>query len=180
MTKKEARTKYRKLRNSLTEDQIKLASVDICQQLNELDFGFKTVHVFLPITRLKELVLNDFISKCYSENKIVCTSVSDFETNTMKTVQITPKTLFNENEWGIPEPAEGNEISEQEIDLIIVPLLYADKQGNRIGYGKGFYDRFLAKCRPDALKIGVNYFQPDEVIEDAEETDIRIDELITT
>ena len=64
-------------------------------------------------------------------------------------------------------------------DLIIVPLLAVDAQGHRVGYGKGFYDRFLSKCRPDCLKVGLNYFEPDERIVDVGEHDIKLDACVT-
>ncbi len=178
MTKKEARKKYRQLRRELTDEQISVASKKICEQLISLTLPFQTVHVFYSIKRLNELNLNDFIEDCYAKNKLVCTSVSNFKTNEMITKQVTAQTVFKENEWGIPEPVLGKKIQESQIDLVIVPLLYADKNGNRVGYGKGFYDRFLSKCRNDVYKIGVNYFKAQEEISDAEETDVRIDKLL--
>ena len=178
MTKKEARKKYRDIRDLLSEDLIELASHSICEQLSEINLADKTVHVFLPIKRLKEIDLWEFINHCYEEKVTVCTSVSNFDNHSMKTVLLTPETELKENEWGIPEPTNGKELSAKDIDLVIVPLLYADEAGNRVGYGKGFYDRFLAECRADVKKIGVNYFGPKESIEDAEFTDQKMNVLL--
>ncbi len=178
MTKREARKKYREIRSLISEELLLMASSSICKQLSELELTDKTVHVFLPIKRLKEVNLWEFIHHCYVEQITVCTSVSDFENHSMKTVLLTPKTALVENEWGIPEPTNGPELSPQEIDLVIVPLLYADAAGNRVGYGKGFYDRFLAGCRNDVQKIGVNFFAPKEDIEDSAVTDVRLDKLV--
>ncbi len=178
MTKKEARTKYRDIRDLLSEDLVQLASHSICEQLSEVDLTDKTVHVFLPIKRLKEIDLWEFIHYCYAEKVTVCTSVSNFDNHSMKTILLTPETELKENEWGIPEPTGGKELPAKDIDLVIVPLLYADEHGNRVGYGKGFYDRFLAECRADVKKIGVNYFAPKDAIEDTEPTDLKIDVLV--
>jgi len=62
--------------------------------------------------------------------------------------------------------------------VVIVPLLICDLNGYRLGYGKGFYDRFLSECRADVLKIGLNYFEPIAQIP-GEDTDIPLDFLIT-
>jgi 5-formyltetrahydrofolate cyclo-ligase len=61
----------------------------------------------------------------------------------------------------------------------LVPLLAYDLKGNRVGYGKGYYDRFLAECRPDALKIGFSYFEPEEQINDTEDFDIPLNYCVT-
>ena len=65
-----------------------------------------------------------------------------------------------------------------EIDVVLVPLLCSDGQGYRVGYGKGFYDRFLVKCRPDCRKIGLSYFPPVDRIEDVTESDVKMDEVV--
>jgi len=70
-------------------------------------------------------------------------------------------------------------VSESEIDLIFVPLLAFDETGNRVGYGKGFYDKFLTKCRPDAIKVGLSYFEAIDRISDSEQFDIPLNYCIT-
>jgi 5-formyltetrahydrofolate cyclo-ligase len=86
---------------------------------------------------------------------------------------------LKQNQWGIDEPEFGEEIYPEEFDLIIVPLLAFDKSGHRVGYGKGYYDRFLSKCRPDAKRIGLSFFKPTDNI-DAEEHDLQLTSVITT
>ena len=182
MTKKEARKKFRYLRDLLSEDLIQLASHSICEQLTELDLTDKTVHVFLPIKRLKEIDLWEFIHHCYIERVTVCTSVSNFDNHSMKTILLTPETELKENEWGIPEPTNGRELSAKDIDLIIVPLLYADEDGNRVGYGKGFYDRFLNKflrIKKNITTIGVAFsFQKYNKLP-VSNLDIKLDYILT-
>ena len=64
-------------------------------------------------------------------------------------------------------------------DFVITPLLYCDKKGNRIGYGKGFYDEFFKTINADAKKIGVNFFPPIDFIDDVSGFDVKLDYLVT-
>lgn len=85
---------------------------------------------------------------------------------------------FAITEWGIPEPVAGVVLNPTDLDIVLIPLLAFDLAGNRVGYGKGFYDRYLLQCRPDCLKIGVNLFDPIALIEDVESYDIPLDIVI--
>ena len=77
--------------------------------------------------------------------------------------------------WEIFEPINDVSIEAKKIDLVLVPLLCFDEQGSRIGYGKGFYDKFLADCSPNCLKIGLSYFAPIREISDTQNFDIKLD-----
>ena len=89
------------------------------------------------------------------------------------------QTPLKNNHWGIPEPQSGIKINPDQIDVVFVPLLIFDKQGHRIGYGKGYYDRFLSKCKKDTIKVGLSYFDPVERIEDIQSHDVPINFGIT-
>ena len=67
----------------------------------------------------------------------------------------------------------------EEIDLILVPLLAFDTYGYRVGYGKGYYDKFLKECREDLVKIGFSYFDPVDVIDDINAFDVKLTYCIT-
>mgnify|MGYP001474072400 FL=1 len=95
------------------------------------------------------------------KDKNVVLSKSNFEQLSMTHYLLTDNLVIKPNAWGIPEPQNGLEIKAQQLDVIFIPLLACDLNGNRLGYGKGFYDRFLANCKPGALKIGLNYFEPE-------------------
>ena len=86
---------------------------------------------------------------------------------------------FEINKYGIPEPIDGTQIAENEIDIAFIPLLAFDLQGNRVGYGMGYYDRFLSKCRQDLIKIGLSFFPPAESIDDVDFFDKKLDFCIT-
>ncbi|MDP2160837.1 MAG: 5-formyltetrahydrofolate cyclo-ligase, partial [Flavobacterium sp.] len=83
------------------------------------------------------------------------------------------------NDYGIPEPVDGLEVPVAKIDVVFVPLLAYDKNGHRVGYGKGFYDRFLSECKPTTIKIGLSFFEPEDLIEDVFESDIQLNYCIT-
>ena len=65
------------------------------------------------------------------------------------------KSKFLASDWGILEPMEETSVrlNPTDIDVIFIPLLAVDTQGHRVGYGKGFYDRFLAQAKPDVIKL---------------------------
>lgn len=90
-------------------------------------------------------------------------------------------TLLVHNRWGIPEPDPvlSPTIEPAELDAVLVPLLGYDARGHRVGYGGGYYDRFLAECRPEVIKIGLSFFEPIEAIQDLNEWDVQLDLCIT-
>lgn len=82
---------------------------------------------------------------------------------------------FTRSSYGIAEPANGMEIDPKQIDMVLVPLLAFDLRGFRVGYGKGYYDAFLAGCRNDAIRVGFSFFEGIDTIEDIAEHDMPID-----
>ena len=96
----------------------------------------------------------------------------------MISVEIFPDSEFEINQWGIKEPIS-NIASSVELDYVLTPLLYCDEFGNRVGYGKGFYDSFFMSDLKIHNKIGLNFFSPNEAIVDVFEKDIALDGLIT-
>ena len=91
----------------------------------------------------------------------------------------TQTTPWQKNNWGIIEPLASQKIRPDQIDLVIVPLLAVDQNGHRVGYGKGYYDRFLSQCSDQVHAMGVGFFPVVEVISDCEVTDIPLDSYIT-
>ena len=103
---------------------------------------------------------------------------SNVVTFEMKHYVLIDTTAIKPNIWNIPEPLDGTTIGASKIQLVLVPLLAFDKKEQRVGYGKGFYDRFLKGC-PEALKIGLSFFGPIEEIADIQSSDIALDYCIT-
>lgn len=94
-------------------------------------------------------------------------------------ILVNDDTNYRKNQWGIAEPVEGELLNPQEIDLVLVPLLAFDKQGHRLGYGKGFYDRFLTRCNPNCVRLGISYFGPIDSIPERNHHDIPLTACIT-
>jgi 5-formyltetrahydrofolate cyclo-ligase len=92
---------------------------------------------------------------------------------------LTDNTVIKKNAYNIPEPIDGIEVPSTKIDVVFVPLLTYDTKGSRIGYGKGFYDRFLAECKPDVIKIGLSFFPPETIDFESDSTDIGLDFCVT-
>ena len=105
--------------------------------------------------------------------------VTDFSACDMEAVFINEETVYHTNAYGITEPHNGSVVEPLNIDLAFVPFLVCDTQGYRVGYGKGFYDKYLARCREDMIKIGFSYFDPVEKIEDKNAFDVPLDYCIT-
>ena len=109
----------------------------------------------------------------------VCYPVTNFETFEITPVLVNDHTSFHLTKFNLEEPIDGTPVSPQEIDVVFVPMLICDRHGYRVCFRKGFYDRFLPRCRPDVLKIGFSYFEPVERIDDTHQFDVPLDFCIT-
>jgi len=180
MLKKELRSKYKELRKRLTEEAIEDQSLAIANRLLQLDIWGKTYfHLFLTIEEHKEIDTEFILQILAGKDKEVVVAKSNFETLTMTHYLLTDNTKFQKNQFNIYEPVDGIEVPTSKIDVVFVPLLAYDKKGNRVGYGKGFYDKFLSECKEDVIKIGVSFYPPEEIIEDVIPADIRLDYCVT-
>jgi 5-formyltetrahydrofolate cyclo-ligase len=180
MQKSDLRKKYNTLRASLSHKEINLFSNKILSNL--LDFNiwdYNFFHVFLTMKDKKEIDTSLIINELWKQNKLISTSVSDFKNNSLSNYRITSNTEIKINTWGIPEPYKAQKIDDKEIDVVFVPLLAFDSRGYRVGYGKGFYDRFLANCREDVVKIGISFFETEDKIDDIHNADIKLNYCIT-
>lgn len=179
MLKAELRKKYMQKRQALSMDEAFLLSEDVFR--NFIDYfnpvPGQTVHVYIPIGKFREMDTRPLIDYCLSRN--VRVFVPKVEGIGMISVEITKNTVFAVNHWGISEPVSDQDAGLSDFDYIITPLLYCDNKGNRVGYGKGFYDRLFSSLSGKSKKIGINYFNPDEPIEDVWEYDIPLDYLVT-
>jgi 5-formyltetrahydrofolate cyclo-ligase len=180
MHKKELRSKYKALRTQLSENELEEMSLAIANNLVTLPIWEKTYfHVFLPIVEQKEVDTELILHLLSGKDKEIIISKSDFETRNMTHFLLTDNTKIKKNQYNIPEPIDGLEVPSKKIEVVFVPLLAFDKQGHRVGYGKGFYDKFLSECKPETLKIGLSYFEVEEQIMDLYEDDIRLDYCVT-
>ncbi|OIV43523.1 5-formyltetrahydrofolate cyclo-ligase [Flavobacterium johnsoniae] len=179
-SKKELRLHYKNLRAVLSESEIEEKSLAIANNLIKMPIWDRTYyHVFLPIVEQKEIDTEFILHLLSGKDKEIVISKSDFETREMTHFLLTDNTKIKKNEYNIPEPVNGLPVSTQHIDVVFVPLLAFDIFGNRIGYGKGFYDKFLASCKPETIKIGLSFFESVDQIDDVFESDVKLDYCVT-
>lgn len=180
MLKKALRIHYKTLRKQLSENQLEEMSLAVANNVLTLPIWEKTYfHIFLPIEAHNEVNTEFILHLLSGKDKEIVISKSDFETRNMTHFLLTDNTKIKKNEYNIPEPVDGIEVPAKKIEVVFIPLLAYDKLGNRVGYGKGFYDKFLSECQPGTIKIGLSFFEPEEQITDVFETDVKLDYCVT-
>ena len=172
------RSHYKKKRLSLTKQEVDHLSQRVCKQLDKLSiWRLKHYHIFISISKYNELDTSSIINKLKSEQKIII--VPKISNNELVHIAINDQTEFSINEYGIKEPNNGNHFIIENLDLIFIPLLAYDLEGHRVGYGKGYYDRFLKLTNKSSLKIGLSFFDPINKIQDIDDNDVKLDYCIT-
>ena len=180
MYKKELRQKYKALRRELSLEEIETNSLSIANKLLQLDIWDRLYfHLFLTIEEQKEINTEFILQVLAGKDKEIVVAKTDFNSIQMTHYLLTDNTKFKKNEYNIPEPVDGIEVPVSKIDVVFVPLLAFDTKGNRVGYGKGFYDKFLSQCQPETIKIGLSFFEAEEEIVDVYTDDIRLDYCVT-
>jgi 5-formyltetrahydrofolate cyclo-ligase len=179
MLKAELRKIYLARQKSLSAAQRSEKSLRIAANFFQ-DFDLSRIqylHCFLPIAKFGEIETKPIFERIWRDFQRIETLAPrvDFHSNEIENLKFTIETELFENAWQIQEPSRGESIEAEKIDLVLVPLLCFDERGFRVGYGKGFYDRFLKNCRADCLKIGLSYFSPVDEIEDAHAADVKLD-----
>ncbi len=182
MNKQALRLLYRKKRQELSPVQYAQLNLDLYQLFfTNIDLSFvQVVHTFLPIQGHHEpdtWLIVDRIRREFPHIRLsIPRTTSDGQ---LENFFFEGLHQLQTNTLGIPEPKQGVPTPHDRIDLVLVPLLCFDHQGHRVGYGKGYYDRFLQQCRPDCKKIGLSLFGPADSIDDVDTTDIPLDACIT-
>ena len=184
MLKKDLRQKYKAKRQELNEVEIEDLSLAIANKVLTLPIWDKTYfHVFLPITEHKEVNTEYILHLLSGKDKEIVISKTDFASRNMTHFLLTDNTKIKKNEYNIPEPVDGpdasGEVPTHKINVVFVPLLAFDKTGHRVGYGKGFYDKFLTECKPETIKIGLSFFEAEKNIADVFESDVKLNYCVT-
>lgn len=159
-----------------------MSSAIAARFFSEIDLsGVRSVHTFVRIAKLNEIDSSAIYFRLWRDHPSIVTLAPRMAAGTgeLESVEFDDSTQMKANDWGISEPAGENISDPSVIDLVLVPLLCFDDFGDRVGYGKGYYDRFLARCRPDCLKVGLNLFPPVALIDGINENDVPLDICIT-
>jgi 5-formyltetrahydrofolate cyclo-ligase len=182
MLKKQARKVFRKQRDALTPIQMERWNDLILIHFQTIELPFlSSILSYYSIEENHEVnsfLLTDFLHFRNPSLQVAYPRM-DAATNTMQAIIATADAAFDVNEFGITEPANGAVMAPDEIELVLIPLLAFDEQGQRVGYGKGYYDRFLKDCSTTCIKVGISFLEPVDVIEDADEFDVPLDFCIT-
>lgn len=178
MTKSELRTIYKQKRNQLYSVDIQQFSLKILENLKQMDiWGFSVYHIFLPIERNHEVNTFPLMDELFSrEKRVVVPKVIDLD---LINCEIQKEVKFETGSFHTLVPKEFQLIQNQEIELVFIPMMVCDEKGNRVGYGGGFYDRWLNQFEKDPIKIGLNFFPPIDQIQDTESWDVRLDYCVT-
>jgi 5-formyltetrahydrofolate cyclo-ligase len=181
-SKSEIRKRILKMRNSMTDVEVKSKSQIISDKLKSLDEYNSSKTIFVYMSFGNEVDTLNLIKYMLKDNKRVVIPYTD----TINTVIIPSelKSLEDDlilNKFGYYEPKFENiqKVETDELDLIIVPGVVFDKNLNRIGFGKGYYDRILVGKKPSTKAVAVAYeFQVlDEI--PSEPHDIKMDMIVT-
>ncbi|MBX2957764.1 MAG: 5-formyltetrahydrofolate cyclo-ligase [Cyclobacteriaceae bacterium] len=183
MTKQELRKVYLEKRMALSEAEYQQLNYRLCENFfTHIDLSFKKViHTFLPLVEKREpdtWLIVDRIRREFPHIRISIPRV-DTETDQLENFYFEGLHQLKKNNWGILEPQQGIPTPPKKIDIVLVPLLAFDKQGNRVGYGKGYYDKFLATCNPSCAFVGISLFSPVDRIEDIHSNDFLLSSTIT-
>ncbi len=183
MNKKNLRKQFLRKRKQLTSQAVEQASLTIKNlffQQFTIDFvDMTTLHLFLPIIEQNEINTWLIIKQLFYQYPQINIAVPKMQQTHLIHYFLTPETKFLKNQWKIAEPVDAQPCPIENIDCVLIPLLCFDRRGNRVGYGKGFYDKFLAECRTDVIKTGVSLFEPIAHIDDVQQHDIKLDFCIT-
>ena len=181
MNKEHIRRQYLAMRKALTEAEWIEKSRLICE--HALAFIKSTeasqVHLFLPISKFKEVdtrPIYDFLLSSEAHTPVI--SKTHWQTQSLSHHPMAANDVLKTSGQGIPEPVHHREMNPKKLDMILVPLLAFDRKGSRLGYGAGFYDRFLHQC-PQAIKVGLSLLPMHTSILPVDEHDIGLDCSIT-
>jgi 5-formyltetrahydrofolate cyclo-ligase len=181
MDKSAIRKEYRELRKAISNEKREEYSERISNRV--LDFlisnpVIRHIHIFLPIPKLHEVNTFPLLEKLQDLGYILYTSYINPESKVMETLEITYTKQFKPDTFGIPIPNDLKKVDSRQIQMVLIPLLAFDRNGNRIGYGKAYYDQFLAALSNEIIKVGLSFFNPIPEIP-VEAHDIRLDFCIT-
>lgn len=179
MQKEELRSAFanqRKLLSRSARSEQSLAIANNCLRLPIWHLQF--YHVFLSIPERQEVDTSFLLTILQGKDKdVVVPRVSGG--GQLSHYLLTDATRLQVSAWGIPEPVAGALVEPIQMDVVFLPLLAFDSRGYRVGYGGGYYDRFLAECRKDVLRVGLSFFDPVPAISDLHPADVPMDYCVT-
>jgi len=183
MTKQELRKIYLEKRMALSEAEYQQLNYRLCENFFvHIDLSFiKVVHTFIPLTEKREpdtWLIIDRIRREFPHIRLSIPRVNN-QTGNLENFFFEGLHQLEKTSWGILEPKQGIPTPVEKIDMVMVPLLAFDTQGHRVGYGKGYYDKFLSMCNNTCSTIGVSHFSSPEMIDDNYTDDVPLKMVVT-
>ena len=182
MTKAALRKVYKEKRLQLSHQQIEKFTDLLLINFQQLQLPFLAcIHTYMASEKLREADTSAIVRFLQFKNpglKILIPKI-DITSGSMQHLLFDDEVELVANAFGIAEPAAGENVEPGEIDLALNPLLAFDQHGYRVGYGKGYYDKFLSQCREDVVKIGLSFFEPVDNIDDINQFDISLNYCVT-
>ena len=156
--KSELRKQLDQTRRSLSREQVGQASLLIFEHWRQhfMPAQLSHVHLFQSMLDRNEIdtaPFVDFVRSSLPGTQLVIPRVHGDE---LLHALFTPELRLEPTSWGVPEPVgDFQEVMPEAIDMVLVPMLGFDRHKHRLGYGRGYYDRFLSRTRRDCLKVGL-------------------------
>jgi 5-formyltetrahydrofolate cyclo-ligase len=183
-SKKLLRQEVASHRKNENRESVERKSIEITKKLVNSEYFLKSSTIMCYMDFNNEVMTKYLISHCFENGKRVILPLVDTVNGEKKIIPyeiIDLEKDVSPGVFGILEPKKdtAKTINPEEIDLVVVPGVAFDISKNRLGYGAGFYDRFLKLVKPDCPKVGIAFeFQIFEAIP-TEEHDIPLDFVIT-
>lgn len=157
MTKQELRNIVLKRLRAQSEIERQRKSAQILRELLKQKEFKKAKRIMFYITFAQEVDTQEMIKEARKQNKEIFIPICDSKTKTLTPCLFKEESQLRKGAYGVAEPAEVVPFSIDKLDLVIVPGLAFDKAGNRLGRGKGYYDRFLEHRFRKAPSIGLAF-----------------------
>lgn len=179
LSKKQLRAELLRQRSALNRDEFELYSKQVCNAVIESEeFNqAEVIHCYVPIISRNELNTFHILEESLSRGKKLVVPRIKSGTTDLDHVWLKSPDVLKPNKWGVPEPESGGMVDLSELQLILVPVVGCDVHRNRIGYGKGFYDRFLAEVTCPAFGLTFEQSVCPEI--PIEQHDIKLDRIFT-
>lgn len=170
MNKSFLRDRYKEVRKNISSKEEK--SFAICDELLEMVNQYDVIALYASM--IDEVKTDSVINRLLNLGKVVC--LPKIEGEGIRFYKISSLDELVTNRFGIREPKGGTLI--EKIDVVVVPGICFDLYKNRVGFGKAYYDRYLA-IHSNVLKVGICFDEQivDEI--DTDEYDQKMDIIIT-
>jgi len=183
MTKAEARIAAKARRAGLSDAEVTRLSADITSVfLHDVSLeAIRSINCFLPLQKHREPDTRLILEALHGQSKSLTLSIPyvDSASQTIQAVCWYPGMEMVSGPYGTASPKSIKPVPSDTLDLILVPLLAFDSQGYRVGYGGGYYDRFLQTCNPCAQKIGISFWDESVTLDDVWQGDVPLTSCLT-